>query len=85
MAFHLAIDKPSVQQLERRGKRLVAEVFRVFKEDPKHLIPSWIDGEPSTSTCRRVCDYIAGMTDHYAEKVYSRLFVPGVGSSADEL
>jgi dGTPase len=34
---------------------------------------------------RRVCDYIAGMTDPYAEKIYSRLFVPGFGSSTDEI
>ena len=30
---------------------------------------------------RRVCDYVSGMTDSYAE----RLFNPGFGSSGDEL
>jgi len=85
MSFRLAIDKASVQQLERRGKRLITKIFQALREDPKHLIPGWIEGEPSTSTSRRICDYIAGMTDSYAEKVYSRLFVPGVGSSGDEL
>jgi len=84
-AFHLAIDKPTVQQLEQRGKRLIIEMFQALREDPKHLIPSWIEGEPTTSTSRRICDYVAGMTDSYAEKVYSRLFIPGIGSSSDYL
>ena len=85
VSLHLAIDKAAVQQLERRGKRVISDVFQALREDPRRLIPSWIEGEPSTSTSRRICDYVAGMTDSYAEKVYSRLFVPGVGSSGDEL
>jgi hypothetical protein len=28
---------------------------------------------------------VAGMTDGFAEKIYHRLFTPGVGSSRDEL
>lgn len=34
---------------------------------------------------RRVCDYIAVMTDPYAERIYKRLFITDVGSSHDEL
>lgn len=34
---------------------------------------------------RRVSDYIAGMTDSYASKIYHRLFTPGIGSTRDEL
>ncbi|MCK4604534.1 MAG: hypothetical protein KAU41_07540, partial [Deltaproteobacteria bacterium] len=25
---------------------------------------------------RRVCDFIAGMTDRYAQNLYSRIFIP---------
>jgi dGTPase len=85
MAFRLAIDKPAVQQLERRGKRVVQQVFEEVLQAPQRLVPGWDDTRPGTSVQRRVCDYVAGMTDAYAEKVYRRLFVPGVGSSGDEL
>ena len=85
MAFHLAIDKAAVQQLERRGKRIVQQLFQTLMEDPRQLVPGWGDAVSEVSTSRRVCDHVAGMTDAYAEKVYRRLFVPGVGSSADEL
>jgi dGTPase len=32
-----------------------------------------------------VCDYISGMTDGYALRLYARLFEPGVGSIGDQL
>jgi len=87
MSFDLAINRASVRQLERRGQRVVTDLFRTFLENPSILIPdgSWEDGATSGSTHRRVCDYVAGMTDSYAEKVYKRLFIPGFGSSNDLL
>jgi dGTPase len=36
-------------------------------------------------TARVICDFIAGMTNPYAEKYHRRLFEPGYGSSTDEL
>jgi dGTPase len=62
-------------------------VFRALQEDPEQLVPtsSWADGDVTGTVDRRICDYVAGMTDSYAEKVYRRLFVPGFGSSSDEL
>ena len=55
--------------------------------DPERLIPSesWNDLDPIDTKERRVCDYVAGMTDAYAERIYRRLFTPGFGSSRDEL
>jgi dGTPase len=34
---------------------------------------------------RAICDFIAGMTNPYAERYHRRLFEPGFGSSMDEL
>jgi dGTPase len=87
MSFQLVIQKAPVQQLERRGMRVVAELFLALKQDPEQLVPatSWKDGDLNATIERRVCDYVAGMTDSYAERVYRRLFVPGFGSSSDEL
>lgn len=87
MSFELVIKKAPVRQLERRGMRIISDVFRALQEDPEQLVPtsSWEDGDLGATVDRRVCDYVAGMTDTYAERVYSRLFVPGFGSSSDEL
>jgi dGTPase len=87
LAYELVIRKAKVQQLERRGQMVVAQLFETLLSAPEHLIPqsSWQDGCRESSTERRVCDYVAGMTDSYAERLYKRLFSPGFGSSGDEL
>ncbi|WP_435166901.1 anti-phage deoxyguanosine triphosphatase [Falsirhodobacter sp. 1013] len=87
LAYELVIRKAKVQQLERRGQMIVARLFDTLISDPESLIPqsSWQDGCRESSTERRVCDYVAGMTDSYAERLYKRLFHPGFGSSGDEL
>lgn len=81
------ISRAAVQQLEARGKRIVAALFKELVRDPEKMIPkdAWKALDPEDTKYRRVCDYIAGMTDPYAEKIYRRLFIPGFGSSGDEL
>lgn len=41
--------------------------------------------EERNQVARAICDFIAGMTNPYAEKYHRRLFEPGFGSSTDEL
>lgn len=87
LTFDLVVSRPEIQQLERRGQRIVAKLFSELFSDPTGLIPpESLNALPDRGNMRRcVCDYIAGMTDPYAEKIYRRLFVPGFGSSRDEL
>ncbi len=87
LTYELVIEQAEIQQLERRGQRIIKKLFGELMSDPGKLIPrnSWNDTSGTNSTHRRVCDYIAGMTDSYAQKIYSRLFVPGKGSSRDEI
>lgn len=76
-----------VVQLRRKGRRLITGMFDEFLTAPEELIPRsfWDDLDPSETVRRRVCDYVAGMTDAYAERVWRRLFEPGYGNSTDEL
>lgn len=87
LTLDLVIQRAEVQQLERRGQRIVEKLFEELSSDPKQLIPkeAWGSLDQSDTEERRVCDYIAGMTDRYAERIYQRLFIPGFGSSRDEL
>lgn len=87
MTYELVIKHAEIQQLEFRGKRIVTELFEALLSDPKTLIPTdaWESLPCTDGIERRVCDYVAGMTDPHAEKIYRRLFVPGYGSSRDEL
>jgi dGTPase len=87
LTYDLVVQRAEVQQLERRGQRIVKELFAELSAKPQKLIPkaAWESLDGNDSVHRRVCDYIAGMTDPYAERIYHRLFTPGVGSSRDEL
>jgi dGTPase len=87
LTYELVIQRAEVQQLEHRGQRVVKALFNELMDAPKKLIPkeAWDALDLNDSDARRVCDYIAGMTDPYAEKIYNRLFTPGAGSSRDEL
>jgi dGTPase len=87
ITYELVVQRAEVQQLERRGQRIVTELFDELVKAPQSLIPreAWDSLDDADTAARRVCDYIAGMTDPYAEKIYRRLFVPGFGSSRDEL
>ncbi len=87
MTYKLVINRAEIQQLERRGRRIVGGLFHEMVRHPEQLIPdeSWKSLDEADSRERRVCDYIAGMTDPFAEKIYQRLFLPGFGSSRDEL
>ena len=85
--YELVVEDAGVQQLETRGQRIVSALFQEFLKSSDKLIPksSWNDLNSQDSNERRISDYIAGMTDTYAQKVYQRLFTPGFGSSYDEL
>ena len=90
LAYDLVIERAEVQQLETRGQRVIDRLFGEFIRAPRKLIPrrTWEYFEKhgaGDSNERRVCDYIAGMTDPYANRIYHRLFTPGEGSSGDEL
>lgn len=85
ITFKLVVKRPAVQMLEKKGQRLISNLFKEYINDPEVLIPNWEYFHPGATKERRVCDYIAGMTDAYAEKIYHRMFTPGVGSSRDEL
>jgi dGTPase len=85
VTYGMVVDKPEIQMLEKKGQRIITELFDEFISDPKSLIPNWGKMDQTDTIERRVCDYISGMTDSFADKIYHRLFTPGIGSSRDEL
>lgn len=66
-----------VNRMRSQARRLLAEMFDLFNAEPQVLPPEWagraLDGD-AARRARVVCDYIAGMTDHYAIEEHRRLF-----------
>ena len=66
-----------VTEKMNRAKRVVKDLFDVYSTDNSALPVSWRSETPadvSDGSMRRVCDFIAGMTDRYALDEHRRLF-----------
>lgn len=85
--FQIVVKSPEVQLLEYKGQKIVLELFKVLQSNPKRLLPknTYALYSESPNPNREICDYIAGMTDNYATKMYQKLFMPSVGSIFDKL
>lgn len=60
-----------------KAQRIVRDLFGLLHRSPDQLPPEWqlgCDGPEGFKTARRVCDYIAGMTDKFAIEEHQRLF-----------
>ena len=82
------IRTPQVQTLEYRGQQLVIHLFEALDGDPQRLLKAnfaqqHASAREDASKLRVICDYVAGMTDEYATRMYERLFVPRQGQFSD--
>lgn len=87
LVYRKVIMAPRVQQSRHGGREIVSGLFRVLSDRESWLyFPS--DYRADLEACRSesmrkriICDYIAGMTDSFAAKTYSRLLtISGVES-----
>jgi dGTPase len=58
---------------KRRAERIVTEVFSALVARPENLPSSHQEKAQREKRVRVVCDYIAGMTDHYIEDLKKKL------------
>ncbi len=84
------ITSPEVKQMEYKGQLIVLELFKSLRANPSTLLPSTAykkyQAAPSEQAQQRVIsDYIAGMTNTYAARLYAKLFTPAQGSIFDRL
>ena len=65
-----------VVRMAEKAKRFVTELFREFVRKPEQLPPRFQAWTSKVGLLRGVADYIAGMTDRYAQEEYMKLFHP---------
>lgn len=65
------------QRIEYKGQRMLTEMFQIFESDPVRLLPRHTAEEWQKAADehkkRVICDYIAGMSDAHAMRVYQQL------------
>ncbi|MBI2559701.1 MAG: deoxyguanosinetriphosphate triphosphohydrolase [Planctomycetes bacterium] len=65
-----------VTRMADKAKRFVEELFNAYIGNPKQLPPEYQRWVEISGLYQGVCDYIAGMTDRYAQDEYMKLFYP---------
>ena len=59
-----------------RAREVIAKLFVAYSQDASTLPPHWREELPASEPerSRRICDYIAGMTDRYAIEQCARIY-----------
>ncbi len=66
-----------VERMADKSNRILSALFETYVNNPKVLPPSLEQAiREEGNVHRKVCDYIAGMTDRFALKEYAKLFDP---------
>lgn len=85
--YNFVIKQTNIQRLEYRGQQIVMELFQALSSDPLRLLPSnsakrWQQAiDNNENAYRIIADYIAGMTDDYATRLYQTLFTPNTSTN----
>jgi dGTPase len=66
---------PDLSADRARSMGRIGELFRFFLEFPERLPEAYRASAESARLHRVICDYIAGMTDSYFDRVYSSMVV----------
>lgn len=80
--YQFVIKQTEIQQVEYRGQQIVMELFEALSSDPCRLLPKhtaqrWrLASENGDNEQRVIADYVAGMSDEYATRLYQKLFLP---------
>ncbi|TPH14021.1 anti-phage deoxyguanosine triphosphatase [Litorilituus lipolyticus] len=78
--YHYVIKQTNIQRSEYCGQQIVMELFEALSSDPIRLLPinsakRWQTAVDNKQNAHRIiADYIAGMTDDYATRLYQSLF-----------
>jgi len=65
-----------VVRMMNKARRFVTQLFNAYVSEPRQLPPAYQRWAEKEGLHQGVCDYIAGMTDRYAQDEYLRLFEP---------
>jgi len=88
--FKNVITIPEVKGMEYKGQLIVMTLFEALEANADRLLPAntlakFNRAKDERAKKRVICDYIAGMTNTYASKLYEKFFLPKQGSVFDRI
>ncbi|RUM91987.1 MAG: dGTPase [Thiomicrospira sp.] len=84
------ITLPEVKGMEYKGQLIVLDLFKSLRANPEALLPrntyaKFVSSETERGQLRVLSDYIAGMTNTYASRMYEKFFTASQGSIFDRI
>lgn len=67
---------PRVVRMSRKAERILADLYGIYREDPRQLPPQVLARFGWEGEARAIADYIAGMTDRFALAEHRKLLDP---------
>ena len=65
-----------VVRMQTKAERIVEDLFTVYSERPEILPSEILRKAQESDRYRSICDYLAGMTDRFAQQEHRKLFDP---------
>ena len=75
--FEAVYRNPKAKSEESKVEGILAALFEYYTADADRLPPDFRLVADEEGTERAACDYIAGMTDQFAVRRYTEIFIPG--------
>ncbi len=57
----------------KRAEKIIVKLFNYFETNPNKLPEDW-KNKNNNAIERNICDYVSGMTDRYASRLYSSIY-----------
>lgn len=76
LMFELVYTNPVCKSEELKANEMISVLYRNFVKYPEKMPEEYVKTARLESPEIAACDYIAGMTDRYAVKVFEDLYVP---------
>lgn len=74
--FVAVYTNPICKSEEKKAVEMLGKIFEYYCKKPEELPKLYLDICEEEGEERAVCDYIAGMSDTFAVKVFNQLYVP---------
>ena len=74
--FERVYTQKALKDEELRADRMISALYEYYKADCSRLPIFYKDMLENNSVDTVICDYISGMSDAYAEKTFSEIFIP---------
>jgi len=88
--YQHVITLPEVKGMEYKGQLIVLDLFKSLRANPQALLPRntfkrFAQAASERAQHRILSDYIAGMTNTYASRLYEKFFTASQGSIFDRI